>query len=57
MGRKDLHVEICVAADLKKSLSEDTLLNDCVVKRMIRIVHDLLRFMKYPPLQSQVKRL
>ena len=46
-------VAICVAADLKKLLTEDTpLLNHCVVKRMIGVVNIFFYFyfMKYPPL-------
>ena len=57
-GQEGSPVVICVAVDLEKSLTEDTLLlNHCVTKKLHRAVHDVLHFMKYPTLQNQLKRL
>ena len=45
---------VCVAADLKKPLTEDTVrLNHCVVKTMLSVVHAVLHLMKFPPLLHQ----
>ena len=51
-GQEGSPVAVC-ESDLKKNLTEITLLlNDCLVKRMLRVVHDVLLFMRYPPLQN-----
>ncbi|MEQ2241664.1 hypothetical protein ILYODFUR_027668 [Ilyodon furcidens] len=46
-----------LTAHLKKPLTEDTLLlYNSLMKRMLRVLHDVLHFMKNPSLHNDLQR-
>ncbi|MEQ2248056.1 hypothetical protein ILYODFUR_015328 [Ilyodon furcidens] len=56
-GQEGCPVAVCLTADVKKPLTEDTLLLcDSLMKRMLRILHNVLHFMKNPFLHNDLQR-
>ncbi|MEQ2293696.1 hypothetical protein AMECASPLE_036169 [Ameca splendens] len=52
-GQEGSPVEVCLTADLKKDLTEETLLlYESLIKRMLRVLH----FMKNPSLHNDLQR-
>ncbi|MEQ2238396.1 hypothetical protein ILYODFUR_032696 [Ilyodon furcidens] len=50
-------VVVCLAADLKKPRTVDTLLlKNSLMKRMLRVLHNILHFMKNPSLHNDLQR-
>ncbi|MEQ2280457.1 hypothetical protein AMECASPLE_020108 [Ameca splendens] len=57
-GQEGSPVEVCLTAHLKKPLTEDTLLlHDSLMKRMLRVLHNVPHFMKHPSLHNDLQRM
>ncbi|MEQ2267910.1 hypothetical protein XENORESO_012223 [Xenotaenia resolanae] len=56
-GQEGSPVAVCITADLKKPLTEDTLLlYNSLMRRMLRVLHNVLHFMKNPSLHNDLQR-
>ncbi|MED6284345.1 hypothetical protein CHARACLAT_018394 [Characodon lateralis] len=56
-GQEGSPVVVCFTADLKKPLTEDTLLLfNSFMKMMLRVLHNVLHFMKNPSLHNDLQR-